>query len=383
MPISIRNEADLAETIERSIPELGRLREAAAGAPLYLVGGPVRDLLLGRQPLQLDVAVEGDAAEVARRLGGEVIEHDPFLTATTKLGEWELDLSSTRTETYPQPGALPEVQPASLVDDLSRRDFTVNAIAWPLQGEAKLIDPLGGRPDLEAGLLRVLHDRSFTDDPTRALRAARYAARLGFEPEPETAALLRDADLTTVSPDRRAAELLRLAAEPEAARGLSLAAEWGLVRLREGAAELLAAAAKLLAAPPWSEVALRGRVMLVAALGPTGREADLAAANPSRPSEGVELARGARPEELVLGRALGAAWLDDYVRDWRSVSLEIDGTDLIAAGVLEGPALGRGLNEALRRKLDGEVKGREAELRAALDAALPSNGGGGDGDAVA
>ncbi len=383
MPNTIRSEAELGAEIERVIPELEQLRRAAAETPIYLVGGAIRDLLLGREPVGLDVAVEGDAAALAGRLGGNVLEHEPFMTAATRLGDWQIDLTSTRGESYPQPGALPEVRPAPLAEDLPRRDFTVNAIAWPLQGEAKLIDPFGGRADLEAGLLRVLHGRSFTDDPTRALRAARYAARLGFEPEPETAALLRDADLTTVSPDRRAAELLRLAAEPEAPRGLSLAAEWGLVRLREGAAGLLAAGAELLAAAPWSEVALRPRVMLVAALGPVGREVELAAANPLRPSEGVELARGARPEELVLGRALGAVWLDDYVRDWRSVSLEIDGTDLIAAGIPEGPALGRGLNEALRRKLDGEVKGREAELRAALDAALPSSGGGGDGDAVA
>jgi tRNA nucleotidyltransferase (CCA-adding enzyme) len=381
MANKVRSEAELAEAVQTAFPELERLREAAAGAPLYLVGGAVRDLLLGRDPVGLDVAVEGDAADVARRLGGDVLEHGPFMTAATTLGDWQIDLTSTRTETYPQPGALPEVQPASLGEDLPRRDFTINAVAWPLQGEAELIDPLGGRGDLEAGLLRVLHDHSFLDDPTRALRCARYAARLGFDPEPQTEALLRDADLTAVSPDRRATELLRLAAEPEAAQGLALAAEWGLVSLRDGATELLAASDELLAAPPWSEVAMRPRVMLVAALGPAGREAELAAANPSRPSEGVELARGARPEELVLGRALGAAWLDDYVRDWRSVSLEIDGTDLIAAGVPEGPALGRGLGEALRRKLDGEIDGREAELRAALDAALPSSGG--DGDAVA
>jgi tRNA nucleotidyltransferase (CCA-adding enzyme) len=383
MQNSIRSEAELAAAVERVIPELEPLRAAAAGVPLFLVGGAVRDLLLGRDPVGLDVAVEGDAAALARRLGGDVLEHEPFMTAATQLGDWQIDLTSTRSESYPQPGALPEVRPASLTEDLPRRDFTINAIAWPLQGEAELIDPLGGRDDLAAGLLRVLHERSFVDDPTRALRAARYAARLGFEPEPETAALLRGVDLTSVSPDRRAAELLRLAAEPEAGRGLTLAAEWGLVALREGAAGLLAASDQLLAAPPWSEVAMRPRVMLVAALGPAGREAELAAADPSRPSEAVELARGARPEELVLGRALGAAWLDDYVTDWRSVSLDIDGDDLKAAGVPEGPALGRGLAEALRRKLDGEIDGRDEELRAALDAALPSSGGGGDGDAVA
>jgi tRNA nucleotidyltransferase (CCA-adding enzyme) len=378
MPTSRRIETDLPAAVSSAIPELDRLREAAAGAPLYLVGGTVRDLMLDRRPVGLDVAVEGDAAAVARRLGGEVLEHERFLTAATKLGEWQLDLTSTRTETYPAPGALPEVKPASLEEDLARRDFTINAIAWPLQGEPQLIDPHSGQSDLESGLLRVLHERSFVDDPTRALRAVRYAARLGFELEPRTAELLQEADLGSVSADRRAAELLKIALEPEAASGLQLAAEWGLVRPRHGAAELLPAVDGLLARPPWSEIAARPRAMLVAALGPVGREAELAAAAPSRPSEAVELARDARPEELVLARAMGGAWLDDYVREWRGVTLEIDGSDLVAAGVPEGPAIGRGLEEALRRKLDGEISGRDDEMRVALEAAEESGPGTGD-----
>jgi tRNA nucleotidyltransferase (CCA-adding enzyme) len=360
---------DLGRAVSSAIPELDRLREAADGAPLYLVGGAVRDLLLGRSPENLDVAVEGDAVAVARRLGDDVAEHDRFSTAETTLGAMEIDLASTRTESYPAPGALPEVKPASLEEDLARRDFTVNAIAWPLQGEPKLIDPHSGQSDLESRQLRVLHERSFVDDPTRALRAARYTARLGFELEPQTAGLLRATDLGSVSADRRAAELLKIALEPEAASGLQLAAEWGLVRPRHGAAELLPAVDALLAQPPWSEIAARPRAMLVAALGPTGREAELAAAAPLRPSDAVELARDARPEELVLARAMGGTWLDAYVREWQGVTLEIDGSDLISAGIPEGPAVGRGLDEALRRKLDGEITGRDQEMRVALEAA--------------
>jgi tRNA nucleotidyltransferase (CCA-adding enzyme) len=369
MPTSRRIETDLAAAVSGAISDLNRLREAAAGTPLYLVGGAVRDLLLGRSPENLDIAVAGDAVAVARRLGNDVIEHERFLTAETTLGAMEVDLTSTRTESYPVPGALPEVKPASLHEDLARRDFTVNAIAWPLQGDPELIDPHSGRSDLGAGLLRVMHERSFVDDPTRALRAARYAARLELELEPRTAELLREADLGSVSADRRAAELLKLASEPAAARGLQLAAEWGLVRPRHGAAELLPAVDALLAQSPWDEVAARPRAMLVAALGPPGREAELAVAAPSRPSEAVELARDARPEELVLARAMGGAWLDDYVREWREVTLEIDGSDLTSAGVPEGPAVGRGLGKALRRKLDGEISGRDEELRVALEAA--------------
>jgi tRNA nucleotidyltransferase (CCA-adding enzyme) len=243
-------------------------------------------------------------------------------------------------------------------------------MAIPLRGdEQRLIDPHGGRADLEAGLLRVLHANSFADDPTRALRAARYAARFGFELEPETEALLRGANLETVSADRRRADLLRLAAEPEAARGFGLLAEWGLVELRPDGIELAARVGKLLADPPWKEVAPRDRVVLAAALGPPTGENELAAAAPEQPSTAVELARGRDPVELALARALGAEWLDRYLLEWRSVKLSIDGDDLVAVGIPQGPAVGRGLAEALRRKLDGEIGGREAELEIALSAA--------------
>jgi tRNA nucleotidyltransferase (CCA-adding enzyme) len=361
---------DLAGTLERAYPELAVVRKRSAGEPVFLVGGAVRDLLLGRGRADVDLVVEGDAAALAARLGGDPVSHERFATAKVRLDGHEIDIAAARAESYAHPGALPEVEPAAGIEvDLARRDFTINAMAIPLHGEPRLIDPRGGLADLEAGRLRVLHRRSFEDDPTRAIRAARYASRFGFEPEAETAALLREADLDTVSTDRREAELLRLAAEPAAARGFELLAEWGLVELREGGKELAARVSDLLVSPPWSEVAPCERAVLAAALGPAGGEGELAAADPQRPSEAVELAGGHDPVELALARALGAEWLDRYLTEWRSVTLEIDGSDLIAAGVPEGAALGRGLREALRRKLDGQIEGRDEELAAALAAA--------------
>jgi tRNA nucleotidyltransferase (CCA-adding enzyme) len=360
---------NLAAALRSAHPELDGVREAAT-APVYLVGGSVRDLLLGRGRSDIDLVVEGDAAALAAALGAEVVAHERFATAKVGLDGHEVDIAAARAETYPRPGALPEVEPAAdIAADLGRRDFTINAMAIPLRGEPELIDPYGGRADLEAGLLRVLHERSFVDDPTRALRAARYAARFGFEPEAETAALIREADLDTVSADRRRSELIRIAGEPDAARGFELLAEWGLVEPRPGGVELAARAAGLLSAPPWREIAPRDRALLAAALGSAGAEEELATARPERPSQAVELARGRDPVELVLARALGAEWLDRYLLEWRSVGLEIDGRDLIAAGVPQGPALGRGLAAALRRKLDGEISGRDEELAAALAAA--------------
>ena len=364
----------LAEALARVHPELAVVHEVAT-EPVYLVGGAVRDLLLRGGRADIDLVVEGDAAALAGLLGAEVVSHERFSTAKVKLDGHEVDIASARAESYPHPGALPVVEPAEHVEaDLARRDFTINAMAIPLRGEPRLIDPHGGREDLEAGLLRVLHPRSFEDDPTRAIRAARYAARFGFELEAGTAELLRAADLGTVSGDRREAELLRLAAEDEAPRAFALLAEWGLVELRPGGAELASRAAELLGSEPWSGVAPPARCLLAAALGPPGGEEVLALALPERPSEGVELAASHDPVELVLARALGAEWLDRYLAEWREVSLEIDGSDLMAAGLPQGPALGRGLQEALRRKLDGEVSGREQELATALEAA-----GGDDG----
>jgi len=364
---------DLTKALAGAYPELATVREAASEERVYLVGGSVRDLLLGRGRADIDLVVAGDAAGLAARLGAGVVEHERFATAKVRLDGHEVDIAAARAETYPKPGALPVVEPAAdVATDLGRRDFTINAMAIPLLGEPRLIDPYGGRGDLAAGLLRVLHPRSFADDPTRALRAARYAARFGFELEPETAGLLREASLGTVSADRQEAELLRLAAEPDAARGFELLASWGLVEPRPGGVVLAGRVAELLSAPPWKGTAPRGRSVLSAALGSPGREEGLAASRPERPSQAVELARRSDHVELVLARAMGAEWLDRYLVEWRPVALEIDGEDLIAAGVPEGPAVGRGLAEALRGKLDGEVAGREQELAAALAAARGS-----------
>jgi tRNA nucleotidyltransferase (CCA-adding enzyme) len=365
---------NLAAALRNTYPELDAVR-GIGDAPVFLVGGAVRDLLLGRDRSDIDLVVVGDAGAVAARLGAEVVEHERFATAKVQLDGHEVDIATARAESYPHPGALPVVEPADeIATDLARRDFTINAIAIPLQGEPELVDPHGGRDDLDAGRLRVLHPRSLIDDPTRALRAARYAARFGFQPEAETEALLRAADLESVSSDRREADLLRLAAEPAAVKGFELLAEWGLVEPRPDGLGLAERVARLLSEPPWDEVVPRDRAVLSAALGPPGVEEALAAAAPGRPSEAVELARTRRPVELVLARALGAEWLDRYLAEWRAVELEIGGTDLIAAGVPEGPAVGRGLAEALRRKLDGELTGREQELEVALDAAGGSDG---------
>jgi tRNA nucleotidyltransferase (CCA-adding enzyme) len=365
----------LPERLE-ALPGIAELRAKVGATPVYLVGGAVRDLLLGANRADIDLVAEEDVAGLAASLGGEVTEHERFGTASVQLGDLDVDLARARAETYAHPGALPTVTPATLEDDLARRDFSINAMAVPLAGDVVLVDPHGGLDDLRAGRLRVLHEGSFADDPTRALRAARYHARLGFELEPETARQVESADLATVSGDRVLAELAKIAGEERPSEALQLIADWGLLDLGPGP-RLAAAIERLYTEhPEWGEFADRDTAILlgVAAGEHPARLRHRAAkiakhAVPGSPAEIQVLARDHVPEVLAMARAAGADWLDEYVNRLRHVELEISGDDLIDAGIPEGPAVGTGLNAALAARLDGEISGREEELRVALDAA--------------
>jgi tRNA nucleotidyltransferase (CCA-adding enzyme) len=353
-----------------SLPASGVLREIADRVPAYLVGGAVRDLLLGIEGGDLDVAVDGDIDALGQLPGFDLEREGLFLTGRVERDGVSVDVARTRAESYPKPGALPEVRPASIEEDLARRDFTVNAMAFPLSGERGLLDPHGGLDDLRAGLLRVLHARSFSDDPTRALRAARYASRFGFELEPETKRLLRRADLSTVSDDRIQNELRRAATEPDPAAALRLIVNWGiLTSLDPAAPDRVAEVLRLASTPPWRGWVDPELAAQIAIVRPLPQVRDLAAATPERASEAARLAEPWDPAQLLVARALGAEWLDRYAADWRHVGLEITGADLLQAGVLEGPAIGAGLEAALSGKLDGELSGRDEELRIALAAA--------------
>src|SRR4051812_3198071 len=302
-----------------SLAAIDLLRQIAARAPAYLVGGVVRDLLLGRPVTDVDVAIEGDA-EALSDLPGFSLERDGlFLTGRLEEGDVKIDVAQTRAESYPRPGALPEVRPASITEDLARRDFTVNAMAFPLSGDRDLLDPHGGVDDLRIGLLRILHETSFVDDPTRALRAARYAARFGFELEPETERLLRDTDLSTVSEDRIDNELRRIAAEDDPAAPLRVIAEWGVMpRLDPAASDRVAEVARLASAEPWSGWVDRELAVMLAIVRPLPQIRELAAATPERPSVAVRLAATWDPAQLLVARALGAEWLDRYPEGGRA-----------------------------------------------------------------
>ena len=385
---------DLLERL-REVPGAGELFDALEDVPgVWIVGGAVRDALLGRDPRDLDLVVEGDAAEVARRLGEEPLLHERFGTATAN---GVVNLAAARRERYEQPGALPEVElGAPIAEDLARRDFTVNAIAVRLaDGELQAVP--GALEDLAARRLRVLHDGSFLDDPTRLLRLVRYAARLRFQIEQVTRELafaaVEDGALATVTPSRLGNELRLLLEEPQPAAVCGLEAFGIGPRMLPGFdvdPDLVERAQRLTPADGRPDLVALAATCLDASAPDLARRLD-ACEFPARERDAVTAAatraRALAPvlggmedasaiwallrregaETVALAGALGAPeqakrWLDDL----RHARLAITGDDLLAAG-LEGPAIGRGLDAATAAMLDGAT-GREAQLAAALAA---------------
>lgn len=360
-----------------TLPGLAEVRAAGkrCGVSVYVVGGAVRDALIGTQPLDLDLVVIGDPLELAEALEGEIRAHERFCTATVEAKRGRINIAAARSETYAAPGSLPDIRLTGEIEaDLGRRDFTVNAIAVAVDKPGVAIDPHGGVQDLRDGVLRALHPASFVDDPTRALRAARYTTRIGLEVAAQTMDRLRETDLSTVSGDRVEAELLRLAAETKPRPAFEMLAEWGLLHLTPDAGQRIDAAVALIAAEPWADIVDREELVLAASREPSSMTRELAASHPPSPSSAVDAASGHEPITLALARVIGAEWLDRYVCEWSRVQLEISGADLLAAGVVEGPAVGRGLAAALRAKLDGKISRREDELRSALDVAAEPAG---------
>ena len=381
----------------RTLPGAGRLLAAVerTGAPAYLVGGAVRDLLTGTTPRELDVTVEDDVGALAAALGGDATHHERFGTATVPAGAGEvpIDLARTRAETYAAPGALPDVEPAPIAIDLHRRDATVNAIAIDLRtGEVRTAGP--ALEDLDAMVLRVLHPASFIDDPTRLWRLARYEVRLGADWEPTTALLARHAiaggALDTVSVERLASELRLAIREPDPYGALAAAARLGLPPALElDAARLhqaevlgngLADHAELVLAAVASPDPLLAR-MLDRRDETAVIEAVLAlraAASSRRPGPLHADARGTELRDrfhglpdAAIAAAPDAAAAEHWLRDVRHLRPAITGEDLISAGLTPGRALGRALDAARDAVLDGRVAAtdRAGQLDVALAAA--------------
>lgn len=415
-----------AAILEHLSPELralllGAARIAAgAGARLWLVGGVVRDSLLGQSVgRDVDLAVEGDVAALAPALvaglGGAVVaSHSAFGTATLQIGATALDLARARTERYPHPAALPVVQPASIAEDLIRRDFSINAIAFELRpdGAGALLDPFGGRADLRDGLLRLLHPLSLRDDPTRLLRGLRIAARLGMRPDPDSARQIAGAlaagYLGLLSSDRVQGELCLALDEPRPDEALRLAEAWGAApQILPGLAHTPALAARCarFAADPAPPAPADGALIWLGLLAydlddagrgglaaryhlpsapagllrelPQARALAPALPEARAPSAIDQLLRPFSPAAICVlhyaepGAAAAAA---RYLRELRPHHAPLDGNDLRRLGVSPGPGLGRLLAELRAASLDGLVAGRE-EAERWVRARLPGAAG--------
>jgi tRNA nucleotidyltransferase (CCA-adding enzyme) len=363
-----------------------------------VVGGAVRDAMLGRPAgTELDLVVEGDALPLARRLGrelgGRVIAHPRFGTAAIELPHGDhLDVVTARRERYARPGALPEVAPGTLADDLARRDFTINAMAQRLSGAGagELVDPHGGAADAEAGIVRALRPDAFEEDPSRLVRAARYAARLGFLLDGETAAAAREAAPALDPAGARVAdELTRLAQEPTAPSGLALLGSLGVPWLsgpgggglrerftaiddalaRPGAPDLPAWPLRLgeaLDPETLARTAIPGWARALGAEGRAGGELAERLQAGIAPSEVDRLLRAAPPATAVGALARGAEAVAGWWAHGRDREPAVRGADLVGAGIPPGPAIGRALAEVRAALLDGRVGGPEEQLALAL-----------------
>jgi tRNA nucleotidyltransferase (CCA-adding enzyme) len=398
------------QALLRAVAEAATVRKM----PLYLVGGFVRDLLLGIPATDFDMVVEGDAIALARVLaaqyGGRVTAHVRFGTAQwfpPDSSHQALDLISTRSESYKHSGALPSVKPGRFADDLARRDFTFNTLALRIDGEhwGELHDELDGLNDLKHGLIRVLHPRSFLDDPTRLFRAVRYEQRYGFQIAPETLMLIPPArsligplsaervrhELDLILEEKQTVAMLGRLAELDLLRPVHPVLEWNdTMRDRFIQGSRLARANSIKGFPPpggmsflnWHfwlldlapvdiqslEQRLHFRAKLLESLmAASSLFIDLPSLAELKPSQCV-----ARLEELPL-TSIYAVFLsvpeerarqnlNDFLKTWRHVKPKTNGKDLKNLGLSPGPRYQQILLRLRQAWLDGEVKTETEEM---------------------
>jgi len=429
-PIARTDENDISEKLENALPPahldlIRRVAEQAEGHNLavYIVGGFVRDLLLGHPSLDYDIVVEGDAISLgkvlSKKYGGRITSHTRFGTAKWFVREsklWQknihsepgipipefLDLISARTEFYEHPTALPTVMRGSIKLDLHRRDFTINTLALRLDGRhfGELLDPWGGQADLERGLVRVLHSLSFVDDPTRMLRAVRYEQRYGFEIEPRTLELMGESRqlLARLSPERVRHELDLIFDEPKSFEMFSRLAELDLLQKIHPALQMpsapfpdsledFAKSIPTIGLPPikrtlgWLTLLLPFRPKVVKTLAtklhfPSALtklvqsacqlQTDLPGMDLEQPSQWVTVL-----EDFPL-MSIYAVYLDavdnkirrslhTYLTEWQHVQPVTTGHDLKEMGIYPGPAYKNILSELRNAWLDGKIKSKADE----------------------
>ena len=365
-----------------------------AGTRLWLVGGSVRDALLGRPVLDLDITSETSAATLgpvlARDLHGSVSARSQFDTIKLRIDGRSLDLATARSERYAHPGALPTVSAAGVTADLARRDFSVNAMAVSLAPESfgEILDTQHGLDDLRSGTIRVLHGASFQDDATRVLRAVRYATRLGFTIDRATSNRLRRdlAFVATVSAPRIRREIERALNEPLAARVLLAMARHGVLgaihpslagrdtqvalgRAARGKLSGLAVLGALVYALQAEQAtAVTKRIDMTSRQAAVARNVHLirdgshSLAN-ARPSE-VDQAVGGAPLAAIEACAAVSAdqsvrpALRRYLKRIRSLQMPLNGHAIRSLGITDGPVIGAMLADVRSAALDGNIRSR-------------------------
>ena len=402
---------NLADKMARQLPtelvnfikSAGRLAHSQ-GESLYLVGGSVRDLLLGKANFDLDLMAEGDAATLAYQLMPDelfkITVHQRFGTVKLKWQQYDIDLATARRESYSRPGALPGVRPGSLSDDLLRRDFTINAMAVSLNPDkyGELIDLYGGLKDLKRKFIRLLHEKSFIDDATRIWRGLRYEQRLDFQLEAETLKLLkRDiAMLGTISGERLRYELECILGEERPEKVLRRAHELGVLKSLHPSLkgngwlkEKFEAARKLYSPdqpPPGLYLALlthhlteeekdqftsklRLTKLLTKTLldaGSLKRKLESLADAKLKPSRIYGFLHGystptIKANLLASDSAVVQKHLKLFLDKLRYVKPALNGDDLKKIGIAPGPRFKEILNRLQEARLDGEVSSRQDE----------------------
>lgn len=386
----------------------------ALGFKAYLVGGSVRDLLRGQENLDIDIVIEGDGIQFARefgqRLSAKVRTHERFGTAQVFTNDLKLDVATARTEYYESPAALPQVETSSIKKDLYRRDFTINtlAIILNLKDFGLLIDFFGGQRDLREKTIRVLHNLSFIEDPTRAFRAVRFSERFGFKLSKHTENLIKSALrmnlFDKLSGSRLYEELVLTFNETEPVKAIKRLSEYGLLKVihqnlvfDEKMGSMLQSIHDTLS---WFNLLFleekpdRGVLYLMALVSvlddPEKEMAFIRLSMPSKMKETVK--RGlARAYELIRllpvrdpAKIYGAMHsldietvlfamaiaaddnkrkeISKYLIELRKVKTLATGADLMAVGIKPGPVYSEILNRLLEEKLRGKLKTKEDEL---------------------
>jgi tRNA nucleotidyltransferase (CCA-adding enzyme) len=406
---------NLARQIEQYLPRqlLELVKDISGQAAkqeqrVYLVGGVVRDLLLGYPNFDLDLVVEGDAVKLAQQVAEtsqtKLLAHHRFGTAKLRYENFTLDLATARKETYAKPGALPAVTPGTLHDDLIRRDFSINAMAISLTANnyGELVDPHHGKTDLEHRLIRILHNGSFSDDATRILRAVRYEQRLCFALETQTAQLLkRDIPmLDTISGDRIRHELELIFREKQPEFAVNRLAELRVLpRISlfiKGDGWIVEKFDKARRLKKPTQLLSLYFCLLIYSFSETGTEQFLARLNipaklsramrdtlrlktrlplldksPLKPSEIYYLLREYEPlaiqaNAIASDPSIVHRHLQLYLTKLRYVRTSLDGEELKRLGISAGPEMGKVLQILHKAKLDGEVRTRADEKKLAL-----------------